>query len=87
MKKSAQAINAPIEPKSQQAPADRRWLTVAEVAEELGCHPISVYRLCGRRKMPHAKAAGVGIRVDRADLERFMQGSKIPAAKKRTAKF
>jgi len=83
--KSAQCINAPNESKSQQAPAARRWLTVAEVAEELGCHPISVYRLCSRRKIPHAKASGVGVRIDRADLERFMQGSKVPA--KRTAKF
>jgi excisionase family DNA binding protein len=83
--KSARFINAPVEAKSQQTPAERRWLTVAEVAEELGCHPISVYRLCGWRKMPYAKAAGVGIRIDRGDLERFMQGSKIPARRK--AKF
>lgn len=79
---SAQSINASVEPKSQQTPAERRWLTVAEVAKFLNCHPISVYRLCSRRKLPHAKAAGVGIRIDRKDLERYLDNARIPAARK-----
>jgi excisionase family DNA binding protein len=83
--KSAQFINAPVETKSQQPPIEDRWLTVHEAAAILRVHPISIYRGCSARRIPHAKAAGVGIRIDRADLERFMQGSKIPA--KRRAKF
>lgn len=75
-------ILTPTDGKSQPAIAERRWLTVAEVAQFLDCHPISVYRLCSRRKLPHAKAAGVGIRIDRRDLERYLDNARIPAARK-----
>jgi excisionase family DNA binding protein len=80
--KSSESILAPIEAQSQQAPTERRWLTVAEVAKFLDCHPISIYRLCSRRALPHAKAAGVGIRIDRKDLECYLDNARVPAARK-----
>jgi excisionase family DNA binding protein len=82
--KATDAILTPLDSKSQLANA---WLTVAEVAKRLSIHPISVYRLCSRRKLPHAKAAGVGIRINHRDLEKFMESSMIEPARTRRAKF
>jgi excisionase family DNA binding protein len=64
-----------------------RWLTVREAAAILRVHPTSIYRSCSRRRIPHAKAAGVGIRIDRHDLEKFLENAKIPVARTRKAKF
>jgi excisionase family DNA binding protein len=82
--RATDVILTPPESKSQLANA---WLTVAEVAKRLSVHPISVYRLCSRRKLPHAKAAGVGIRINHRDLEKFMEGAMIAPARTRKPKF
>jgi excisionase family DNA binding protein len=75
-----------IAPSESQCKEDR-WLTVREAALLLRVHPISIYRGCAARRITHAKAAGIGIRIDRRDLERFMEGAKVPTAKIRKAKF
>ena len=48
---------------------ERRWLRVAEVAERLGCHPVTVRKLISRRQIPFVKRPGVGVRVDWLTLE------------------
>lgn len=83
MTNTAQLIKGTNQGKSQRAPVEDRWLTVREAAAILRVHPISIYRGCSAHRIPHVKA--FGIRIDRADLERFMQGAKIPA--RRRAKF
>lgn len=51
----------------------RRWLTVSEVGEYLSLHPKSVYRACKSRRIPSAKAPGVGVRVDKKALDQLLE--------------
>lgn len=57
---------------------ERRWLTVKETVRYLGLHPKTVYRLCSRRAIPFSKVPGIGIRIDRIELDRMLKASEIP---------
>lgn len=55
----------------------RRWLRVAEVAELLGCHPVTVRKMIGRREIPFVKRKGVGIRCDWREFEQQLERDSI----------
>lgn len=57
---------------------ERRWLKVKEAAEYLGMHEKSVYRACCRRKIPFSKAPGVGVRIDKRELDALLERRGIP---------
>jgi excisionase family DNA binding protein len=56
---------------------ERRWLKIKEAAEYLGMHEKSVYRACRRRKIPFSKALGVGVRVDKRELDALLERQGI----------
>jgi len=58
-------------------PEERRWLTAGEASEFLRVHLKTVYRLTASRKIPFCKIPGIGIRIDRKDLERFLENRTI----------
>ena len=47
-----------------QPPFERRWATVAQMAELMSCSKQSIYRSCRRGSLPCAKISGVGLRID-----------------------
>ena len=51
---------------------ERRWLKVKEAAEYLGVHEKSLYRACHRREIPFSKAPGIGVRVDKLQLDALL---------------
>jgi len=51
---------------------ERRWLKVSEAGEYLGLHPKSVYRACWNRLIPFSKAPGIGVRVDKFELDAML---------------
>jgi excisionase family DNA binding protein len=56
---------------------ERRWLTAPEVGEYLSLHPKSVYRACRTHRIPYTKAAGVGVRIDKLELDRMLERMRI----------
>jgi excisionase family DNA binding protein len=50
-----------------------RWLTVRECSAYIHVHPQTLYRLTLRRKIPHAKVPGIGIRIDKEALDQFLE--------------
>jgi excisionase family DNA binding protein len=56
---------------------ERRWLTAAETGEYLHLHPKSVYRACLARKLPHAKIPGVGVRIDKRELDVMLERESV----------
>jgi len=58
-------------------PIERRWLKIKEVGEYLGMHPASVYRACKRKKLPYVKISGVGVRIDKKELDALFEREKI----------
>lgn len=52
---------------------ERRWLTAQEVGEYLRLHPKSVYRACRAHRIPYSKAPGVGVRVDKIELDTMLE--------------
>ena len=57
---------------------ERRWLKVKEAAEYLGVHEKSLYRACHRRYVPFSKARGVGVRIDKRELDALLERKGIP---------
>lgn len=53
--------------------AGNRFLTVAEVAEELRVSTMTVYRLIKAEELP-ATRVGKSLRIRTADVERFLEG-------------
>jgi len=51
-------------------------LTVREAAHILHIHPISLYRLCYKRRLPHVRLEGVGLRVRPGDLRTFIEKAR-----------
>lgn len=47
-----------------QPPFERRWATVAQMAELMSCSKQSIYRSCRKGFLPCAKISGVGLRID-----------------------
>ena len=54
-------------------PIERRWLKVSEAGEYLGLHPKSVYRSCSLRKIPFSRAPGIGVRIDKRELDALLE--------------
>ena len=54
-------------------PIERRWLKVSEAGEYLGLHPKSVYRSCSQRKIPFSRAPGIGVRIDKRELDALLE--------------
>jgi excisionase family DNA binding protein len=52
---------------------EKRWLKVKEAAEYLGIHEKSLYRSCSRQEIPSSKAPGVGVRIDRLELDKLLE--------------
>jgi excisionase family DNA binding protein len=52
---------------------ERRWLKTSEVGEYLGLHPKSVYRACRNRLIPFSKAPGIGVRIDKLELDAMLE--------------
>jgi len=55
----------------------RRWLRVDEVAQALGCHPVTVRKLIAKRVIPFIKAKGLGVRVDWLKLEKQLERGEV----------
>ena len=58
-------------------PIEKRWMTAAETGEYLHLHPKSVYRACQARKLPHAKMPGIGVRIDKRELDALLERESI----------
>lgn len=54
----------------------RTWLTVPEVAEELHIPRTRAYELIARGELPAVRVGERSIRVNRAELERFLLESR-----------
>lgn len=52
---------------------ERRWLKVSEAAEYLGLHPKSVYRACSEGIIPCSKVPGIGVRIDKGELDALLE--------------
>lgn len=52
--------------------AERNWLTVQETARELGIPRTRAYELIQRGELPAVRIGERSIRVNRAELERFL---------------
>jgi excisionase family DNA binding protein len=52
---------------------ERRWLRVSEAGDYLGMHPKSVYRSCSQRKIPFSRAPGIGVRIDKRELDALLE--------------
>jgi excisionase family DNA binding protein len=52
---------------------EKRWLKVSEAAEYLGLHPKSVYRACSDGNIPCAKVPGIGVRIDKDELDALLE--------------
>jgi excisionase family DNA binding protein len=50
----------------------REWMTVPEVAEELKISRSRAYDLCARGDLPAVRIGERSIRINRAELERFL---------------
>ena len=55
---------------------ERTWLTVPEVAEELGIPRSRGYELVARGDLPAVRIGERSIRVNRRELERFLLESR-----------
>ena len=53
-------------------PSPPQPLTVREVAQRLRVRPVTVYRLCERRDLPHVRVSNA-IRVRVEDVEDFVR--------------
>lgn len=52
---------------------EKRWMTCQETAEYLHLATKSVYRACARRQIPFAKIKGIGLRIDKRELDAQME--------------
>ena len=60
----------------------QKILTISEVAERLGMHPVSVYRLVKEAKLPVFRI-GRMLRFDAEELEKWMLNANPPRRRKR----
>lgn len=54
-------------------PIEKRWMTALETGEYLHLHPKSIYRACKARRLPHAKLPGIGVRIDKQELDALLE--------------
>ena len=55
----------------------KRWLRVAEVAELLAVHPITIRKMIARRELPFVKRRGVGVRIDWPRYQRDLERAEV----------
>jgi excisionase family DNA binding protein len=67
-------------------PTERRWLRASEASEYLGIHVKSVYRACKQRLIPFSKAPGIGVRIDKAALDKLLETGELGAKRGRPRK-
>jgi len=60
----------------EQFPDDTRWFTVREAAARLRVGAPTISKLCRRGRIPGAIQVGSSWRIDRNDLERWIEESK-----------
>jgi excisionase family DNA binding protein len=58
-------------------PIEKRWLTASETADYLHLNPKSVYRACHARKLPYAKVPGIGVRIDKREVDALLERESI----------
>jgi excisionase family DNA binding protein len=59
-----------------QTPEPNRWLSTAEAAEYVGCHPVTMRKAAAERRVPFAQdGPGCALRFLRSDLDKFRRGS------------
>ena len=56
---------------------ERRWLKIREAAEYLAVHEKSLYRACRRHEVPFSKAPGIGVRIDKRELDTLLEQRRI----------
>jgi excisionase family DNA binding protein len=54
-------------------------LTVSQVAEWLGRHPKTIYKLTETNQLPFVRLGTKSIRFRPTDIERYIAGSTVPA--------
>jgi len=59
---------------------ERRWLKVKEAAEYLAVHEKSLYRACQRHEVPFSKSRGIGVRIDKRELDAMLERRGIAPA-------
>lgn len=60
----------------QPAPADR-WLSTAEAAAYLACHPVTVRKLAAEHKLPaEQERPGAKLNFRQSELDRFRRGER-----------
>jgi putative molybdopterin biosynthesis protein len=64
--------------------ATPKILTIAEVAERLGMHPVTVYRLAKEGRLPVFRI-GRMLRFDADELERWIRRGKVPVGRRRSS--
>jgi excisionase family DNA binding protein len=52
---------------------ERRWLKIKEAAGYLGVHEKSLYRACQMREIPYSKVPGIGVRIDKLELDAMLE--------------
>jgi len=62
--------------------AMQKILTITEVAERLGMHPVTVYRLVKEARLPVFRI-GRMLRFDADELEKWMLNAKLPPRRTR----
>lgn len=60
----------------------QKILTITEVAERLGMHPVTVYRLVKESRLPVFRI-GRMLRFDADELERWIEGSNLLSRRRR----
>jgi excisionase family DNA binding protein len=56
---------------------ERRWLRVVEVAERLGCHPVTIRKAIARGQLPYVRKGGIGIRIDWPAFEKMLETEEV----------
>lgn len=54
-----------------------KLLNVKQMANLLGIHPHSLYRLCRDKKIPYFKIKGIGVRFDPDKIKNWIQEGEI----------
>ena len=57
---------------------ERRWISCKDTASYLGLHLKTIYRLVSRGALPFSKIDGYGIRIDKVELDRFLESHQHP---------
>jgi excisionase family DNA binding protein len=58
---------------------NKEWLNIAETAEYLGVHYDTARKAIQEGKLPSARISGIGVRVRKAALEKFLTDREVPA--------